>query len=184
MQSSSAATHLSLTTVDEVEQSISDVAFVNRHLHGVFRFARALGADHALAADLAQEAFVVAWQRGKQSLPELALASFLRRTTRFLWLQQCRSDRRREAAIVKAAEKQWQREDESQRDARVAATRICIQKLNGRAREAVQLCYGEGRSRDQIAEALDMAPNGVKTLLARTRNWLAMCIERSNHETV
>lgn len=184
MQSSTAPADLCVTTVDEVEQSVSDVALVNRHLHGVFRFARALGADRELAADLAQEAFALAWARGKQALPHQALAAFLRRTTRFLWLQQCRTDRRREAAIAKATENHWQDESVGERDVRIAAVRACVEQLNGRAAEAVQLCYGEGRSREQIANALDMAPNGVKTLLARTRRWLEQCMERSNHESV
>jgi len=185
MQSVAAAPHR-LTAVEEVVPQVPDVALVQRHLAGVFRFARALGADSELAADIAQEAFVIAWQRGKQNLPDRALARFLRRSARFVWLQNCRQDRRREAAIAKAAEIAFEQtaDDDAAHDARITATRRCIERLNGRAQQAVQLRYRDGHSRDQIADALGLAPNGVKTLLSRTRRWLQQCIEGTNHETL
>lgn len=179
-----AAAPLRLTAAEEVVPSVSDVALVQRHLSGVYRFARALGADPEFAADIAQEAFLIAWQRSKQNLPDRALARFLRRTARFVWLQNCRQDRRREAAIAKAAEVAFENcsEDDADHAARITATRRCIERLNGRAQQAVQLRYRDGHSRDQIADALGLAPNGVKTLLSRTRRWLQQCIEGSNHE--
>ncbi|MCR9247658.1 MAG: sigma-70 family RNA polymerase sigma factor [bacterium] len=158
---------------------------VERHASALFRFARGLGADRELAADLTQEAFLIAWRKGKQDLPAAPLATFLRRTVRFLWLASRTRDRRAEAAISAAAERLWRedaaRNDDSGLDASdelVAATRQCVEQLEGRAARAIHLMYGDGRKRVEIAEALDMTPNGVRTLLARTRRWLENCIRR------
>jgi RNA polymerase sigma-70 factor (ECF subfamily) len=152
-------------------------AIVRRHLRGLYRFARALGADAEFAGDLCQEAFVVAWRKGRQDLPDRALAAFLRRSARLLWLQHHRRERRREAAFAAASERLW-REEDGAHDDRIAAVRACVDQLRGRAAQAVQLAYGDGRGRAEIAAALGLTPNGVKTLLARTRGWLEQCIGR------
>lgn len=165
-------------------QRVVSQRVVAQHANGVFRFARAIGADRDLACDLTQEAFALAWQKGKFELPTSALASFLRRTIRLLWLQHCRAQRRREdylqeAAISAASEQLAQHDTPEQQHARIAAIRACTRKLTERAHRAVQLCYHDGKGRAQIAKALDMTPNGVKTLLARTRRWLEQCMQRS-----
>lgn len=145
---------------------------------GVFRFLRSLGASREVADDLTQEAFVAAWQKGKQDLPPAALAAFLRRAARFLWLEHRRGERRAEAAVAALALRTWEEEDLGDGEAMVTATRVCVRELRGRAARAVELAYGAGSGRDDIAKTLGMQPNGVKTLLARTRKWLAECIRR------
>ncbi len=165
----------------------SDADPIGRHVDAIYRFARTLGADRELAADLTQEAFVVAWRKGKHDLPPGALATFLRKSVRFLWLQTRRSDRRAEAAIAALTEQRWVERtaladgghEPDSEDALVAAARRCVARLEGRAARAVQLSYGEGRGRAEIATTLGLAQNGVKTLLARTRRWLAACIRQS-----
>jgi RNA polymerase sigma factor (sigma-70 family) len=161
----------------EVDPAAADV--VQRHVAGVFRFLRCLGAAQDVAEDLTQEAFVVAWQKGKQALPAKALAAFLRRTARFLWLDHRRGERREEAAVAALALQLWEREVADDGEALVAAARACVQQLRGRAALAVERAYGRGEGREAIAQALGMLPNGVKTLLARTRAWLEQCIQRN-----
>ncbi|MCR9245776.1 MAG: sigma-70 family RNA polymerase sigma factor [bacterium] len=157
---------------------------IARHIDATFRFARTLGADRDLASDLTQEAFVVAWRKGKQDLAPAALAAYLRRTTRYLWLQTRRRDRRAEAAIAALTERRWLEranaagDQHGTGDELVATARQCVDRLEGRAAAAVRLSYGQGRSRPHIATALGLTPNGVKTLLARTRRWLALCIRQ------
>jgi len=152
---------------------------VHRHLRGLYRFVRALGADAELAADLCQEAFVVAWRKGGAAMPDRALGAFLRRSARLLWLQHHRRERRREKAIAAAAERLWV-DEADRRDERFAALRACVERLRGRAASAVRLAYGEGRGRSEIAAELGLRSNGVKTLLARTRRWLAECVGRQS----
>lgn len=150
-----------------------------RHVTGVFRFLRCLGASHPVAEDLTQEAFVIAWQKGKQHVPGPALGAFLRRTARFLWLEHRRGERRAEAAVTALALQLWEHECPDDGDEVVAAARHCVRQLRGRAARAVELAYGSGVGRDAIARELGMLPNGVKTLLARTRAWLERCIRRT-----
>jgi DNA-directed RNA polymerase specialized sigma24 family protein len=61
------------------------------------------------------------------------------------------------------------------------ALRECVEQLEGRARLAVDLHYRVESGRDAIAAALDMKPDGVKTLLRRTRQVLRECVERKTH---
>lgn len=163
---------------DATNDAVGDAAVVHRHVTGVFRFVRALGAPPEQAADLVQEAFAVAWQKQKQRLPARALGAFLRRTAKLLWLAQRRADRRAAAALAAAAERLWERDSaHDDGDGLAAAAAACVRRLRGRAARAVAMAYGDGLARERIANELGMRPGGVRTLLARTRAWLQRCIE-------
>lgn len=164
-------------SADRTTGDSSDV--VTRHAMGVCRFARSCGAARDLAEELTQEAFVIAWSKGKQHLPDRALAAFLRRTVRLLWLEQRRGARKHEAALSAMTLRLWETEVDADGGAQVLAARACVQQLRGRAARAIELAYHEGKSRVEIADALGMQPNGVRTLLARTRAWLEQCIRRN-----
>jgi RNA polymerase sigma-70 factor (ECF subfamily) len=58
------------------------------------------------------------------------------------------------------------------------ALRDCVDQLEGRARQAVDLQYRDHAGREAIASQLGMQADGVKTLLRRTRQILRECIER------
>ncbi|MGE3173881.1 MAG: RNA polymerase sigma factor [Planctomycetota bacterium] len=148
----------------------------------LWRYLRALGATATEADDLAQEAFVLALQKRVLGAPAPALAAFLRRSGRFLFLGLRRAGPR-ERAIADATDLLWERDQEADGgDDLVAATRVCVDMLDGRARTAVELSYGFGdgrpRSRAEIAATLGMQESGVKTLLHRVRQKLRACIER------
>lgn len=157
---------------------------LRQHVNGVFRFARSLGADRALAEDLTQEAFCIAYRNGKRQLPKAALGAYLRRSVRLLWLEHAREisrdHERREAAISKQLLQQWEAAVVDDGSEQVAAAKACVAQLQGRAAEAIELAYGKGESRERMAELLGMSPNGVKSLLARTRLWLEQCIRRKS----
>jgi RNA polymerase sigma-70 factor (ECF subfamily) len=159
----------------------SDAALVRQHARGVVRFVRLLGADAALAEDLAQESFVIAWRKRKQHLPATALGAFLRQAARRLWLERRRGDRRHDAALANAAEQLWAREcAHDDGEGLVAAARMCLHRLGERARTAVQLVYMNECDRAEVALQLGLRDNGLKMLLQRARAALAECIR--NHQ--
>jgi len=155
---------------------------VRRHLRSLWRYLRMLGAEAAEADDLAQEAFVVAMQKDAlQNEPGL-VAAFLRTTARHLFLR-LRKAGRRERRLACEVEALWARDAAPDGgDRLVAAVRACVGELDGRARRAIELCYGlhdnDAQGRAAIAHELGLQENGVKTLLQRVRQKLRECIER------
>jgi RNA polymerase sigma factor (sigma-70 family) len=160
------------------EPLAADVDTCQRHVRGVFRFLRCLGASCDEADELTQEAFVIAWQKGKQDLPPAALGAFLRRAARLAWLEHRRHRRGEEVALATLTLHWWETVLVDDGEGDVDAARTCVQLLGPRAARAVELAYRDGASRAAIAAQLGMQPNGVKTLMARTRAWLERCIRR------
>lgn len=157
-------------------------AVIQDHLHAVWRYLRMHGARPQEADDLAQEAFVIALRKGATGIDAPALAMFLRRTARFLFLR-ARRNRREAVELADAVDALWARDCERDAgDGLLTALRDCVGELQGRARDAIDRCYGlagdEPSARDAAARALGMQPNGLKTLLQRTRQLLRACIER------
>ncbi len=158
-------------------------AAIRAHLHAVWRYLRMHGATPHEADDLAQEAFVIALQKGAADLDPAATATFLRRTARFLFLR-LRGSRRDTVQLADAVDALWAADCAADGgDGRLAALRECLGRLAERAQRAVALSYGLGAdssvSRRDIGAALGLAPDGVKTLLQRVRQQLRACIERS-----
>lgn len=152
----------------------------------VWRFLRFLGARGELADELTQEVFVAWLDRPPQTGDDEALAAWLRGIARNMLReavrQRARSEARElplldeEAAFV---EVQWRRlEADGRGDLRRDALRTCLDSLEGRARRVLELHYGERLGRERIGAMLGIAPEGVKTLLRRTRALLRACIER------
>lgn len=154
---------------------------IQRHQAGVWRYLRAVGASPQLAEELLQDTFVVAWQRDLTDRGNVPVATFLLRTARHLYLKRCRALGRRKEALVDSVDQLWQRTCESdQGKGWLAALRECVDQLDGRARKAVQLCYGADAvrgDRHKVADELGIKPNGLKTLLQRARGLLRACIE-------
>jgi len=62
------------------------------------------------------------------------------------------------------------------------ALRECLESLEGRAREAIELRYRDDRSRTEIGQLLEIGEDGVKSLLRRTRELLRRCVEKRINE--
>jgi RNA polymerase sigma factor (sigma-70 family) len=58
-----------------------------------------------------------------------------------------------------------------------AALKECLKQLEEKPRQVLDLQYKEGKQRIEIAEALGMTDDGIKTLLRRTKARLRKCME-------
>ena len=176
----------SIATISPVTQSRMDRSpqeFVEQHLQSVWRYLRMHGAGPHEADDLAQEAFVTALQKGALGLEPAAAQVFLRRAARFAFLHHLR-DRRRDPALADAVDELWDRDaGEDGGEQLLRNLHGCVDKLEGRARQAIRWSYGIGEdaaaSREDVAQRMNLKPNGLKTLLQRTRQLLRTCIERA-----
>jgi RNA polymerase sigma-70 factor (ECF subfamily) len=152
---------------------------VLRHQRTVQRFLRALGADAAAADDLAQDVFVLAWEKRVLLADEHAMAAWLVRTARHLWLREVRFARRRAARESIAIERLWlDRCVGDGGDRFLRALGACRRQLTPQVATALGLVYEQGLSRDEAAAAIGLLPNGLKTLLQRARAALRRCIEQ------
>lgn len=153
---------------------------VQTHQAGVWRYLRFLGADESLADDLTQETFVSVWKKPFVEHSSAATASYLRTVARNLFLMSLRR-RKRQPMIerLEVADEVWRRyTGEGDSDEWLDALRDCLEALNGRARQAVNLSYQDGLSRAEIGRQLELSEDGVKSLLRRTRELLRRCIEQ------
>lgn len=151
------------------------------HLAVVRRYLLALGAAPHEADDLAQETMLHA-VRGAHASAGGDQRAFLIGVARNLWLRSRRWwQRRREREIAAAVDELWQQAAEHDGgDELVERLRHCLDRLQPRARLALDLHYRDGLAWPDVAARVDMKPNGIKTLAQRTRNTLRDCIERRN----
>jgi RNA polymerase sigma-70 factor (ECF subfamily) len=167
-----------MTTVTAQPADLAELA--RRHRLGVWRYLRFLGCDDAAADDLAQETFLAVARKPPADFGVSATSAYLRTIARNLFLAWTRKHRRQgvieDLDLVDSVWCEFARDDDG--DAWVEALRACVDELAGRPRKAIDLHYQGGASREQIAEKLEMTPEGVKTLLRRTRAVLRQCVER------
>ncbi len=165
----------------ESDPTFAEAAALAPQARSLWRYLRMHGASPTEADDLAQEAFVVALQKGALDLEPAARWTFLQRTARFLFLR-LRKAGRSGAQLADAVDELWSRDcGADDAEALLDAVRACVEQLDGRARTAVEMSYGFDQieqSRAAIATALGMQENGVKTLLQRVRKVLRACIDR------
>jgi RNA polymerase sigma-70 factor (ECF subfamily) len=154
---------------------------VRTHQAGVWRYIRFLGADRTEADDLTQETFLAFARSEFRQRCDRQTAAYLRVVARNQLLALRRKQNRDISTVdLEAADTVWAAAagpDGSLTDY-LDALRECVEQLEGRARHAVNMHYRENYGRESIAAALDMKPDGVKTLLRRTRQVLRECIER------
>lgn len=170
---------MTAVTLPPSHSPTSDVAgLVRRYQDGVWRYLRLLGCSPEEADDLVQDTFLVALRKGLDDREPAAAATWLRRVARYLWLDRVRRTLRRgEVAWADAADLAWDPDDRGG-SAWLEALRQCLDGLDGRSARVVELRYREKRSRAEVAHALGMRENGVKTLIQRLRRGLRECVER------
>lgn len=153
---------------------------VETHQRGVWRYLRFLGASEPEADDLTQETFLEVWRKPFEQHSRDATASYLRAVAKNRFLMFVRARGRRPAVVeLEQAEHDFARfARDDGGDAHVEALSECMAKLDGRARQAVELFYRDGHSREQAARLMNMKEEGFKTLLRRIKESLRECMER------
>lgn len=153
---------------------------VSRHQATVWRYVRYLGATATEADDLVQETFLAVFRSDFIHESDRQTAGYLRTTVRnrLLMLRRKQSRQPSEVELLAADEVWADTLGDGPADPYLEALDGCLEHLDGRARQAIDLQYTDRLSREEIASRLEMKPEGVKTLLRRTRDALRDCIER------
>jgi RNA polymerase sigma-70 factor (ECF subfamily) len=192
-----ARTSTSMTAIDEKPRQAgssptpnsppTDLAsLVQRHQAGVWRYVRFLGALAAEADDLTQETFFALARAQFVERDEWQTAGYLRVVARNQLLALRRRQNREVNTVeLEAADTVWAAAagTDGNLTSYLDALRSCLDELEGRPRQAVDLHYRDQASREAIASQLGMQPDGVKTLLRRTREILRECVERKINST-
>jgi RNA polymerase sigma-70 factor (ECF subfamily) len=156
---------------------------VQQHQAGVWRYVRFLGADCSEADDLTQETFLAFARSEFVERCERQTAGYLRVVAHNQLLALRRKQNREVSTVdLEAADTVWAAAAGADGGLTeyLDALRECVEQLDRRARRAVDLQYRDHAGREAIAAELDMKPDGVKTLLRRTRQLLRECIERKS----
>lgn len=158
-------------------QPVLDPAEIAAAQLRVRRYLRFLGCGRGSVDDLVQETLLAATARAPGRLPPLP---WLLTTARnCLRMQLRRAGRRREVVDLDRLHRSWiEQAGDDGGDAMRSALRTCLGELPPRTRLALQLRYGEGASRAAIAARIGVGEQGLKSLLARARAGLAVCIQR------
>lgn len=141
-------------------------ALIEAHREAIVRFAFRYLGDAAAAEDAAQEVFVKAL--GARNAPE-SVRPWLYRIARNHCLNVLRR-RRVRAEVAMPSEAPFARSGAGHLTRLVASedaeeVRRRVQELSEEHREVLELRYGEGLGRGEIAEVLDLAPSTVKSRL-------------------
>lgn len=164
-----------------MESPATATELIRTHQVGVWRYLRFLGCDADRAEDFVQDAFLAVLRKGDWAgLPRPAQSQYLRTTARNLYLMSLReADRHPTMHNLDMIEDVWgayAADDDG--ETYIATLRTCLETLDGRAREAIEMRYRQNRSREAIGAALSLSTDGVKTLLRRARDLLRQCVER------
>lgn len=139
---------------------------VRRHGSAVRGVLRRMGADPALADDVAQDAFLVAYERTSEFRGEGSYAGWVKRIAARLYLKR----RKREAQQALAREPLQGEESLGPGEAEAAGRMDldeALKQLSAAEQLCVSLCYGAGLSHAEAAEALDTPLGTVKSHVKR-----------------
>lgn len=163
------------------------VAQVREHHAGLRGFVRALGVDPMWVDDIAQEAFIIAYNRLDEFDQTRDFGAWLRGIARNLVINERRKDARRKRILsdnltdaLVASSSVSEEEEEEMGDtslARLNALKACVKELPERSLRLLKSRYEEDHSAQSIAEEFSMNPPAVRKALERLRTGLRDCME-------
>jgi RNA polymerase sigma factor (sigma-70 family) len=138
---------------------------VRRHGPAVRGLLRRMGAPASEADDLAQDAFLAAFERIAEFRGEGTFAAWVKRIAARLYLRKLQRERKLTSLIEATAT------EDADADGRDADGRIDLDEglktLNPAERLCVSLCFGAGLSHGEAAEALNLPLGTVKSQVKR-----------------
>jgi len=140
---------------------------VRRHGSAVRGLLRRLGADPAMADDIAQDAFLVGFEQIADYRGEGAFGGWIKKTAARLYLRKIKRDRH----MVLSADGEDENRAGAMDEPRAAADRLdldeALKGLSKAERLCVSLCYGADWSHTEAAEALNIPLGTVKSHVKR-----------------
>jgi RNA polymerase sigma-70 factor, ECF subfamily len=178
------------SNVDRTEdpaESLWARGVIEQNYRWLLAYAFAATGDENLARDIVQETFKVAYQKRAEYQPAYSLGAWLRGIARNLLKRE--AERRPRIARVmslevlekvegSAAALETAHVDESYEEARLGALRTCLAALQGKARELLELRYGQNLSLKELAERSGIGLSGVGMALNRARAAVSQCIQK------
>lgn len=136
---------------------------VRRHGSAVRGLLRRMGAEPSLADDIAQDAFLAAFERIVEFRGEGTFSAWVRKIAARLYVRRWKKERRLDVLDGQ--------DEEISGGEGVAASRIdldeALKTLSGTERMCISLCYGAGLSHAEAAEALNAPLGTVKSHVKR-----------------
>lgn len=162
-----------------MERPVDVTALVEAHHATLWRYLRYLGCDRALADDLTQETFLQVMQRPFEVRGHKQVSAYLRTVARNLFLMHVRRSKFvSNLEQLEQADAAWERAHGDDSDERQRALHDCLQTVQGKAREVLNLQYRDKRSGDEIARMLKLSAQNVRVIAHRAKATLKDCIEK------
>lgn len=157
------------------------------HRAQIWGFIMGLAKDPNQAEDLFQSTHLILCEKWRQYEPGTNFLAWARQIARYEFLASVDHARHRlvavEAEVLEAALSKVQSSSRATSANRLASKRRALQKclegLQDRSRQILELRYEQGLPCNTIARQLGMLPNALYKLLSRVRQGLATCVERA-----
>ena len=136
---------------------------VRRHNSAVRGVLRRMGAQGAEADDVAQDAFMTAFERIAEFRGEGTFAAWVKKIAARLYLRRLQKDRR----LAALAEEATEEDSELPRPDAAIDLEEALKVLGKAERLCVTMCFGAGLSHTEAAEALNLPLGTVKSHVKR-----------------
>ncbi|MCB1088951.1 MAG: sigma-70 family RNA polymerase sigma factor [Verrucomicrobiae bacterium] len=163
------------------------IEFVRQHHAGLRAFIRSLGVLPMWVDDIAQEAFIVAYERLDEFDQERDFGAWVRGIARNLVINERRKDARRKRILAdnltdilvrtSSVPEDVEEEMGDYATAKLAALRECMTHLPEKSRALIQARYEKDEAAPDIADRLQMKAPAVRKALERVREALKKCMD-------
>lgn len=145
-------------------------------------YALALTKDETVARDIVQDAFIVAFEKQETFDITRDFAAWMRGIVRNKWREWARRDKRYQLgdeilAEVDADIAAWQGERATSESTVFDYLDQCLERLPDTLCATIAAFYYEGRSGEEAADHLGIAPAAIRKRLQRARVLLKQCID-------